>query len=204
MHHLSMMNLTDQMQILDRVLDLLNEKNIADKIDVRIEKALQLYSIIELGNCSSDEFKKIIASLYMRIYGKETMESTFNNEDEALKEAIWILEKYYKGNETAGYDGALFDATLNSSDGLQLVLERFIEIIKTKEQNKYITQTFNTLIDPSDWKLRYEITVDLVNRFKHLYSPELKNLPPIQLVSHLEELVINSVTASQVMRSILH
>ena len=192
------------MLILDQILELLNEKNIADKIDKPIAEAVQNQKINTIGNCTKNEFSRIITSVYMCIFSHENFDIIGDKETEARGETIWILEKYYKGNETTGYDGALFDATLNSSDGLQLVLERFIEIIKTLEQNKYIAQTFNILIDPSDWKLRYEITVNLLKRFKHLYSPELKNLPPIQLVSHLEELVINSVTTSQIMRSILH
>ena len=198
------MNLNSKMPILDELFGHLNEQVLVDKIDIPIEKASRLYSITESVNCTSKEFRQIIASIYRRIYEQETIEFTFYNESEALIQAIWILEKYYKGYETTGYDGALYDTTKNSSDGLEIVLERFIEIIKTIERNKYITQTFQSLLDPSDWNLRYEITIELLNRFDRYCSPELKNLEPIQLVSHLEELIINIVATTQVMRSILH
>lgn len=189
------MSLSKQMQILNEVLGLLNEEVLINKIDIPIEKALRLYSITKPGNCTIIEFKQMITALYMHIYNKES---------EALKESIWILEKYYKGDETTGYDGALYDATKSSSDGVQLVIERFSEIIKTLERSKYITQTLTTLIDPSDWNLRYEITAELLERFNHLYSPELKNLPTIQLVSHLDKLVIDLVTTTQVVNNILN
>jgi len=199
-----MMNLNNKVPILDELFGHLNEQVLINKIDVQIEKAIRLYSSTESVNCTSEEFRQIIASIYRRIYEQDTLNSTIYNESEALIQAIWILEKYYKGYETTGYDGALYDTTKNSSDGLQIVLERFIEIIKTIERKKYITQTFNSFIDPSDWNLRYEITIELLNRFDRYCSPELKNLEPIQLVSHLEELIINIVATTQVMRSILH
>jgi hypothetical protein len=46
---------------------------------------------------------------------------------EALSEAVFLLDRYYRGGHTEGYDGALLDAMDENLEGLELVLSRLGE-----------------------------------------------------------------------------
>ena len=108
---------------------------------------------------------------------------------DALNEVIWLIENHYRGYETHGYDGAVFDALSQGEGGILLILERLTATIKSIERTKYIDWIISSTVDPLNWSLRKELVRTLLERFSHLFHPDVQKLPSEQLVPCLEDLL---------------
>lgn len=196
------MNLNRKESILDQMLHHLEIITIK-KIEMPIARATKGINSI-LQNNSGKKFEKIFTAIYMDFYYPEMEERTGKPRQAAFTEVVWMLEKYYRGNETTGFDGALYDATQNQAEDIQLVLARFVEIIRNIEQKKYLNGLLNSIIDPGNWDLKYTLVQEILDRYGHLYPPELKKLSPAQLVNQLEELILIAISSNQIARAINH
>ncbi|MBC8402872.1 MAG: hypothetical protein H8E14_15410 [Candidatus Marinimicrobia bacterium] len=198
--HLLTMNLNRKASILDQMLHSLEIITIK-KIEMPIAGATKGISNI-LQNNSGKKFEEILITIFMDFYYPEIRERTEKIRQATFTEVVWMLEKYYRGNETEGFDGALYDATQNQAENIQIVLARFVEIIRTIEQKKYINGLLNFMIDPGSWDLKYTLVQEILDRYGHLYPPELKKLSPAQLVNQLEELILIAISSNQFARSL--
>ena len=119
------------MEELDNILKLLDAESLYNKIDVSINKAKDSFQLKSNAVSDHKEFNIIIASLVKHIYQHGLSIPRDLRETKALEEAIWILERYYKSNQTFGYDSALLDAVNQEKHGIAYIIEIIVELIKS-------------------------------------------------------------------------
>jgi hypothetical protein len=175
-------------EILDALLDRIEECLMLQDHDEYLEIVIDRILHTDAENINHKNFNQIITSMYRQITIQER--KTECTPDEAFREISWMLETYYKGNETFGYDGALYDAASNGREGLIMVLARILEVIVSVTRTNRITYLVCASVDPLDWHLRKALVKEILDRFDTLLKPDLRELPPSQLVPYLEDLII--------------
>jgi hypothetical protein len=186
-------------KILDTIINLLNEDRVVREIDEPIDLTVKAFQIKTKLPLSHSDFNRVIAEFVRRIYQKGLRLPRHLSDQEALAEAVSLLENYYQGINSSGYDDALLDAAGNDQEGLGYVLSQLAESIKAVEREKYVHWVFFSTIDQSDWEIRRRITATYLTKYRFFLSPELKDMEPAWLVDHFQGLISNLVS----MRSLL-
>ena len=151
---------------------------------------------------SHSDFNRVIADFVSGIYQKGLRLPRHLSGQEALTEAVSLLEKYYQGIDSKGYDGALLDAAGNDQEGLGYVLSQLAESIKTVERDKYVRWVFADTIDQSDWEALRRIAATYLTKYRFFLSPELRNMDPAWLVDDFQDLILNLVSTKSLLRQI--
>ena len=177
------------MEQLDTLVNLLNEEILIKKIDQPLEKAINSFAFKLVEKMTYKEFNGIMASFYQHLnqHGLRIRRKLSNAH--ALNEVIWLIENHYRGYDTQGYDGAVLDALSQGEEGILLILERLTATITSIERTKYIDFIISSIVDPSNWQLRKELVKAILERFSHLFHPDVHKLPPEQLAPCLEDLL---------------
>ena len=177
------------MEQLDTILNLLNEEVLFKEIDQPLELAVNSFVFELPAKMTYREFNGIMASFYQHLTQHGLRITRKLSNADALNEVIWLIENHYQGYETYGYDGAVFDALSQGEEGMLLILERLTATIKSIERTKYIDFIISSNVDPSNWQLRKELVKTILERFRHLFHPDVQNLPSEQLAPCLEDLL---------------
>jgi hypothetical protein len=175
------------MPILATLLERLEDDVLLNGIDTSLDLSWHIFILDQCENITHEKFNTTIASFYRQIFGHGIMDDLEMTSAEAFGEAVFIIERYYRGNETRGYDGALFDT--QGDEGLALVLDRIIEIIKSEERRKRIYWIIQSTFDPADWDLKKDLSIEILERFGHLLPEAFGKLSNAQLALHIEELI---------------
>ena len=191
------------MSDLDIILNLISDDVIALKIDVPLNNAMATCTISENQITNHEKFIRAIAVIVKHLYLEGLRLSINLSERSALNEAIWLLEKYYKGYETDQYDGAYYDTINEGPEGMKFISTKIVEILKSLERNKYISWVLRKNIDPRDWEQRKRMVEELMVRFGEHFTAELKQLTVSQLTPNLETLLMNFGSDSEIPISIL-
>ena len=177
------------MEQLDTLVNLLNEEVLIKEIDQPLEKAINSFAFKLVEKMTYKEFNGIMASFYQYLNQHGLIVTRKLSNADALNEVIWLIENHYRGYETSGYDGAVFDALSQGEEGILLILERLTAMIKSIERTKYIDFIISSTVDPSNWSLRKELVKAILERFSHLFHSDVQQLPSAQLVPCLEDLL---------------
>jgi hypothetical protein len=188
--------------ILDTIINLLNEERLVREIDEPIDLTVKVFKIKAKLPLSHSDFNHVIAEFVCRIYQKGLRITRHLSDQEALVEAVSLLENYYQGIDSSGYDGALLDATGNDQEGLGYVLSQLGESIKAVERKKYVQWVFFSTIDQSDWEIRRRITATYMAKYRFFLSPELKDMDPAWLVDHFQGLIFNLVSSQSLLEQV--
>ncbi len=178
-------------KLLDTIMDLLNEERMAREIDERIDLAVETFQVKVKVPLSHSDFNRLIAGFVRRIYQKGLRLPRRLSEQGALAEAVSLLEKYYQGIRTRGYDEALVDAAGNDLEGLEYVLSQLAESIKAVERKKYVQWVFVDTVDQLDWEARRRIAATYLVKYEDLLPPELRDMDPARLADHFQDLIMN-------------
>jgi hypothetical protein len=189
-------------KILDTIINLLNEERMAREIDEPIDLTVKAFQIKTELPLSHSDFNCVITDFMCRIYQKGLRLPRHLSDQEALAEAVSLLEKYYQGFNSRGYDGALLDAGGNHQEGLGYVLSQLAESIKAVEREKYVKWVFFSTIDQSDWEIRRHITATYLTKYRFFLSPELKDMDPAWLVDHFQGLIFNLVSTRSLLKQV--
>jgi len=177
------------MEQLDIILNLLNEEVLFKEIDQPLELAVNSFVFELPAKMTYREFNGIMASFYQHLTQHGLRITRKLSNADALNEVIWLIENHYRGYETSGYDGAVFDALSQGEEGILLILERLTATIKSIERTKYLAWVISSTVDPSNWQLRKELVKTILERFRHLFHPDVQKLPSEQLAPCLEDLL---------------
>ena len=178
-------------KLLDTIMDLLNEERMAREIDERIDLAVETFQVKVKVPLSHSDFNRLIAGFVRGIYQKGLRLPRHLSDQEALTEAVSLLEKYYQSIQIRGYAGALLDAAGNNLEGLEYVLSQLEESIKAVERKKYVQWVFADTVDQSDWEAHRGIAATYLVKYKDLLPPELRDMDPARLADHFRDLIIN-------------
>ena len=189
-------------KILDTIMDLLNEERVVREIDEPIDLTVKAFQLKAKLPLSHSDFNRVIAEFVRRIYQKGLRLPRHLSDQEALAEAVSLLENYYQGINSRGYDDALLDATGNDQEGLGYVLSQLAESIKAVEREKYVQWVFFSTIDQSDWEIRRLMAATYLTKYRFCLSPELKDMDPAWLVDHFQGLISNLVSTQSLLKQV--
>jgi len=137
-------------KMLDDIINLLNEERVVREIDEPIDLTVKAFQLKVKVPFSHSDFNRVISGFVRDLYQKGLRLPRQLSDQEALIEAVSLLEKYYQGIDSMGYDGALLDARGNDQEGLEYVLSQLAESIKTVERKKYERWVFADTVDQLD------------------------------------------------------
>lgn len=189
---------------LNKIIEILNEEVLFKKIDKPLDEALRKFSYSLSAEITQKEFNSVMKSFieHLRNYGIIILTTQVRSNESS--EIIWLTEKYYRGHETKGYEGALYDVLTQGSKGIESVVEGIIETIKISEREKYISCIITKYFTFLDWDIKKEILRDIFDEFGYLFPQELKELQLAQLVPRIQELINLIITTNQTVFGILN
>lgn len=176
------------MDTLQTVIDLLNNDYIRIHIDDPMDNALVNFRYDPSEAMTHPLFNRIITLFVMHVYETAFHVPGKMTSGKAFEEAVWILERGYKSDHAEGYDGAFLDA-VDPERGIDSVLATMNEVMKTREQDKYISWVFATHIDPTDWNAHVQITEKIISRFNAELSPTTLAFSSRQVARHYTDLI---------------
>lgn len=185
-------------------MEILNEEVLFKKIDEPLDETLRKFSYSLSGEITQKEFNSIMNSFIEHLKNYGIIILTIQVKGNESSEIIWLTEKYYRGHETKGYVGALYDVLTQGSKGIESVVEGIIETIKRSEREKYISCIITKYFTFLDWDRKKEILSEIFDEFGHLFPPELKELQLAQLVPRIQELINLIITTNQTVFGILN
>ena len=120
---------------------------------------------------------------------------------DCLNEVLMLLEKHYQGNLSNGYVAAMMDAR-QGDNGIDIVLYRLADIIKTAEREKYVCGVFSAHIDPGNWRLKCNIVEVLQRKYEKILPPNILACKPEQLVDEIHTLMNVIMSSSAIVEQI--
>ncbi|MFC1895234.1 hypothetical protein ACFL0Q_01020, partial [Thermodesulfobacteriota bacterium] len=182
----------DAEDLICKVLDLLSEARIQREIDVPMDMARRNFCLKATGPFSHSSFNHLIAEFVQHVYRKGLRLPRHFSDQEALAEAIFLLNKYYQyQNEyITGYEAALIDFKGSGREGLEVVLSQLTESIRTVERGKYIQWVFTANINHMDWSLRCLIVESYIKKNNEILPKHLLDIDPARLADNLYDLFI--------------
>jgi hypothetical protein len=187
-------------KVLDNLIDLLNEEQIAQKVDEPIDLASQVFRLKIAVPITHSEFNRVIAAFVRHIFQSGIQLPRHLSDRQALYEAVFLLERYYQNEDVKGYDGALIDAIGRDTENIELVLSRLTEFIKMIERGKYVKWAFTDNYFILDWKTRQIVVSAYLEQNETLLPTELLELDPARLVDDFQELFINHMSTESLTR----
>ena len=189
-------------KILDTIINLLNEERVVREIDEPIDLTVKAFQLKVKAPLSHSDFNRVIAEFVRDLYQKGLRLPRHLSDREARTEAVSLLEKYYQGIDSRGYDVALLDARGNNQEGLEYVLSQLAESIKAAERKKYERWVFADTIDQSDWETRRQIAATYLTKYKDFLSPAIREMDSAWLADHFQSLVFNLVSTQSLLRQV--
>ncbi len=178
-----------KMTILDTILEQIDKTRLQKLIDNPLDQCLSNFSHSIPEELSYDSAHKYLVELYQHIQLNGILPSLEISNEKASEEIIWILESNYRGYETKGYEGFLFDFMYGDNERRQIVFAHFMEIFKNIEREKHLSCVFKSKIDPLDWNQKHKLVREILHRYSNRLPPHLLSFYPEQLVPELEEII---------------
>ena len=189
-------------KILDTIINLLNEERVVREIDEPIDLTVKAFQLKVKAPLSHSDFNRVIAEFVRDLYQKGLRLPRHLSDREALTEAVSLLEKYYQGIDSRGYDVALLDARGNNQEGLEYVLSQLAESIKAAERKKHERWVFADTIDQSDWEARRHIAATYLTKYKDFLSPAIREMDSAWLADHFQDLIFNLLSTQSLLRQV--
>lgn len=184
-------------QIIERITALLDETHLAQTIDEPIDAAAEAHCCRVETPDSHRQFHDIISEFVLHIHKHAQSCPRKLTRSQARDEAIALLEQAYEGTHANGYHAALLDATDTSQGGMEVVLSRITDIIKSRLRQNHRRWVFAHCIDPGDWRAKCDIAAILLDRCSLLSPARRGQYYPEQFVDHIPDLLDAVLSAQQ-------
>jgi len=189
-------------EVIDRMLSLLSEERILAEIDQPLDEAVGAFQLELREPLSHSSFNEVVAQFIRHIYRAGLRLPRHLSKTEALAEAVFLLQRYYQGGYTEGYDGALWDAMSRSLEGLELALSRLGESVKEVERNKYVNSVFAQHVDLLDWETKRQLVITYLDQYGDFLPAQVRELDPARLVDHFHALIINHTSSINLLKQV--
>lgn len=187
---------------LDALFDLLGEKRLSTLIDEPIDLAADTFQS-EIGRpLSHERFNDAILEMVHHIFENGTPLRRVLSRQEALSEAVSLLDAHYRGVHTTGYNGAFLDAVIDDVEGIEPVLSHLTETIKAVERRKYVQWVFAQEIGPLDWEDRCRIVSAYLDRYGGFLPDHLRHMDPARMEAHLLDLIDSHLSIENQMNQV--
>ena len=156
--------------LLPRLLEALAEEPMVAEIDDPVDQAIQAFchrlpapgNIRHIHHMLGECFRRLSSAVppYRQL-----------TEQQAVDEAIWLLERDSDAPAGQGYDYALAEIAETKEDGLITVIQRMGELFKRQHRQMRQRSILIVFEDPASWPFRLQLTREI--------RPLLQNhLPP--------------------------
>jgi hypothetical protein len=191
-------------EIVHEVLELIDEQYLYEYIDKFIEEAAAGFKFNGKAVMTHQDFIHVIGDFIHYINKTGFRIHQEMSIAQVRAEAVALLEEYYQGPYSRGYDTAFLDLLNSKLVGLEYILSQLVEIIKATAREKHINWVYLSRITPLDWPTRYQIAEILTERWAPFLSPNIKQCTPAHLAHHLPELINTMLFADGKVRKMLH
>jgi len=185
---------------LSEILYLLDENIIREKIDAPIDEILNKYSYSVSEDISQKELISIIAGFLKQLKNQGIFISI---ESDEFSEVFSFLQKHYSGENSKGYERALYDATNFGKEGINTILEDTSESLKMELRKQYIDWIFNTKVTYLDWASKLKLVKELSDQYSFSFSTEISSMPDGQKALFLKEIFSQNLNTVRSIKSIL-
>jgi len=193
----------DPIEIVATICILLDEDTVNSKVGELLEYAHQQFQLEVTVPITHAEFNRVIATFIQHLYEKGIRLPRTLSYQEALAEAVFILDRYYDNDEAREYDGALLDAVGKNKEGIEMVLAQMTEALKTQEQMKYINWVFTCHIDCLDWETRKELIIFCLKLNEKFLPRNLLHANPDRFSKVIRELISDYCSDVKIFRQII-
>jgi hypothetical protein len=187
-------------RIVDELLHLLSEGEIARKIEGPIEEAVQEFQVEPRGEVSHSFFHETISRFVQHIYRHGVPCPRELTLEQARDKAISLLSRRYRGDHYRGYEAAYEDATCEDTNGLRVVLSRMADIIKEDERSSYMQWVFRTGLDPRQRELPEQVARILLDRNAPFLPEKILQMDLAELSDCWQELVLFDIKTDDLLR----
>jgi len=188
-------------RVIDTVLNLLCQDRMQREIDEPVDTAKQNFNVTESEPITHSAFNRVIAVFIRHVYREGLRLPMQLSDQEALAEAIFLLERYYPRENTEGYEEALIEANAHGQAGLEFVMTQLAESIKTVERKKYVRWVYAVNFEHLDWQLRCRIAAAYIDQNKQLVPGHLQD--PDRMAGSLRDLIEFNWTVDDEIRQIV-
>jgi len=189
-------------RVIDTVLDLLCQDRMYREIDEPIDTAKRNFNVTESEPITHSAFNRVIAAFIRHVYLEGLRFPIQLSDQEALGEAISLLERYYPRENTEGYEEALIEAIGQGQAGLEFVLIQLAESIKAVEKGKYIRWVYTANYEHLDWRLRSRIAAAFIEQNKEVLTEHLLDIDPARFADSLQYLTENQLAVGNFARQL--
>lgn len=192
--------IVEPIEIIDTICSLLDEETVNRKVNEPLEHANQEFQLDVAVPITRVEFNRVITAFIQHMYEKGIRLPRTLSFQEALAEAVFILNRYYDNDKAEEYDGALLDAVSKSKEGIEMVLAEITEALKTQEQIKYINWVFTCHIDCLDWEAQKKIIISFLKLNEKFLPTNLLQLNPGRISKIIRELISDYCSIVNILR----
>ncbi|MCX7013943.1 MAG: hypothetical protein NTW86_15560 [Candidatus Sumerlaeota bacterium] len=188
--------------IVERAIALLDDERIRREIDEPIDSVVETFEYDELEALSLRGFHDSIAEFVRRVYTHGLRCRHDLTREEALAEAIFVLESGYRSARTTGYAGACFDAANAEPSGMPSIIGQMAEWIKARHRDMHNRRILDRCISPSDWASKRRVAAWLSDSLRSVLPPYMARCSPAQLASIWQDLLFAYREAADPLRHI--
>ncbi len=156
-------------------------------IDEPIEAAAALFEFDRERSVDHQYFLQVVSDFVTHLYRTALPIRLGLTSDQALGEAVDILEKAHPGGD--GYHAAYLEASEPNTAGLtQIIRQMTISFIDGCRQ-RYLVWVWAARLETADWPLRRRIAQIVLEQWGDVLPPRLAARSPDQLAAHLPALL---------------
>ena len=178
----------DAGRVVARLRDLLSEEQIRRRVDGPIDEAMAAYTRPVARPSCAAEFHGALAAFVRCLYQRGVRPQRSLSRDEALADAIALIELAYPGRREDRYEGALLDAT-SHDDGLETVLATIGEAVKSRQRRKLVTWAVVRTVGHLQWADRCIIAEHLLHECARSAPEAVAGITPPMLADHILGLI---------------
>ncbi len=177
-------------EILDTLIELLREEHVSQIIDEPIDHALQEFQLEIIEPLTHMDFNRTVSRFFREVTAKALYPNRDLSETESLAQAVFFLEKNYRGVQIPGYDGAWMDVSSEGED-IEQVLFQLADSIKQVEREKYMRWVFLSNVDQLDWEGKERLVSTYFRRYRKELPPQFVAMDPFRFIELIPELLLN-------------
>jgi hypothetical protein len=179
----------DAEKIVEKVFNLIDEQYLNHLIDAPIGNAADGFVFKQTDPVTYKDFIHAASTFVRHLYKHGLGVRQTLSDSQSRTEALTILEKGYQGPYGRGWYAAFLDASRSKLHGLEFVLSKMAEVIKTSAREKHLAWVYSSQISFAGWPTRCMIVKILLERWEPFLSPHILGCPSPQLADHLPELI---------------
>ena len=182
-------------QIIGRVLTLLDERLIMERIDRPLERALRQFHPDIPRRITHADFLRLAGELVAWLYQHGLALPRQLPPDRARAEAIWLLMAAHQGSDSNGYDAAWLEAQ-QIPGGMERVLGQLDLIVKGIERRNYIQWVLESNIRLRNWRTRVSLARYLQETNSCIQRTAYADVPPAMLADDVDEMILDFKASS--------